>query len=85
MLTVGTKIVIPLFCNCPSNYQFAKGIEFLITYVWQSNDNLALVAAKFSASPHDITTANGKNFGQNFTAATNFPVFIPVKNLLSLS
>ena len=85
LLTVGTKIVIPLFCNCPSNYQFAKGIEFLITYVWQPNDNLTLVAAKFGASPHDITTANAKYFGQNFIAATNFPVFIPVKNLPSLS
>jgi len=85
LLTVGTKIVIPLFCNCPSNYQFAKGIEFLITYVWQPNDNLTLVAAKFGASPHDITTANAKYFGQNFIAATNFLVFIPVKNLPSLS
>lgn len=67
-------------------YQFAKGIDFLITYVWQPNDNLTLVAAKFGASPpHDITTANAKYFGQNFIAATNFSVFIPVKNLPSLS
>ncbi|AET03990.1 hypothetical protein MtrunA17_Chr8g0373741 [Medicago truncatula] len=56
-------------------YQFAKGIDFLITYVWQPNDNLTLVAA----------TANAKYFGQNFIAATNFSVFIPVKNLPSLS
>jgi len=53
--------------------------------VWQPNDNLTLVTTKFGASPRDITTANAKYFGQNFIAATNFPVFIPVKNLPSLS
>jgi len=53
--------------------------------VWQPNDNLTLVTTKFGASPRDITTANAKYFGQNFIAATNFPVFIPVKNLSSLS
>ncbi|XP_058766301.1 serine/threonine receptor-like kinase NFP [Vicia villosa] len=80
LLTVGTKIVIPLFCRCPS-----KGIESLITYVWQPNDNLTLVASKFGASQHDIITANANNFGQNFTAATNLPVFIPVKSLPAIS
>ncbi|CAK8562314.1 unnamed protein product [Lathyrus sativus] len=80
LLTVGTKIVIPLFCRCPS-----KGIESLITYVWQPNDNLTLVASKFGASKHDIITANANNFGQNFTAATNLPVFIPVKSLPAIS
>ncbi|CAL5197632.1 unnamed protein product [Lathyrus oleraceus] len=80
LLTVGTKIVIPLFCRCPS-----KEIEYLITYVWQPNDNLTLVASKFGASQHDIITANANNFGQNFTAATNLPVFIPVKSLPAIS
>ncbi|AET03984.1 putative protein kinase RLK-Pelle-LysM family [Medicago truncatula] len=84
LLKIGTKINIPLFCRCPSNY-FAKGIEYLITYVWQPNDNLTLVASKLGASPKDIITANTNNFGQNFTVAINLPVFIPVKNLPALS
>jgi len=84
LLKIGTKISIPLFCSCPSNY-LAKGIKYLITYVWQPNDNLTLVASKFGASPKDIITANTNNFGQNFTAATNLPVFIAVKNLPTLS
>ncbi|KAK2411088.1 lysM domain receptor kinase [Trifolium repens] len=79
MLTVGTKVVIPIFCSCPS-----KGIEYLITYIWKPNDNLTLVASMFGASPHDIITANANKFGQNFTAAANLPVFIPVKNLPAL-
>ncbi|WJX95338.1 non-specific serine/threonine protein kinase [Trifolium repens] len=79
MLTVGTKVVIPIFCSCPS-----KGIEYLITYIWKPNDNLTLVASMFGASPQDIITANANKFGQNFTAAANLPVFIPVKNLPAL-
>ncbi|KAJ1436585.1 Tyrosine-protein kinase, active site [Sesbania bispinosa] len=72
LLPVGTKVVIPLFCRCPSNNQLEKGIEYLITYVWQLNDNVSSVAAKFGASPGDIMTEN--YFGHNFTAATNHPV-----------
>lgn len=85
LLKLGTKIVIPLLCKCPSNYQFEKGIEYVITYVWQPNDNVTLVASKFGALPHDIITANANNFGQNFTTATNLPVFIPVTNLPVIS
>lgn len=83
LLKIGTKIVIPLFCRCPSSYHLTKGIEYLITYVWQPNDNVSLVASKFGASQEDIITAN--NLGKNFTAATNLPVLIPVTQLPALS
>ncbi|XP_061375162.1 serine/threonine receptor-like kinase NFP [Gastrolobium bilobum] len=82
-LQIGMKVVIPLFCRCPSNYQKEKGIEYQITYVWQSNDNVSHVASKFGASQVDMMTEN--NLGQNFTAATNLPVLIPVTQFPSLS
>ncbi|XP_027347386.1 serine/threonine receptor-like kinase NFP [Abrus precatorius] len=82
-LHAGIKIVIPLFCKCSSRYHLDKGIEYLITYVWQQNDNVTLVAAKFGASPVDIITEN--NISQNFNVATNLPVFIPVTQLPALS
>lgn len=83
LLTLGIKVVIPLFCSCPSNYHLAKGLHYLITYVWKPNDNVTLVASMFGASPEDIITAN--NFGKNFTAAINLPVLIPVTKLPALS
>nr|7BAX_A Chain A, LysM type receptor kinase [Lotus japonicus] len=84
LLPVGIKVVIPLFCKCPSNYHLNKGIEYLITYVWHNNDNVSLVASKFGVSTQDIISEN--NFShQNFTAATNFPILIPVTQLPSLS
>ncbi|MED6183219.1 hypothetical protein PIB30_036008 [Stylosanthes scabra] len=79
LLPIGVKVVFPLFCRCPSKKQLQKGIEYMITYVWQHNDTVSSVAAKFGASPVDISTEN--NYGGNFTAATYLPVLIPVTSL----
>ncbi|MED6212154.1 hypothetical protein PIB30_080471 [Stylosanthes scabra] len=79
LLPIGAKVVFPLFCRCPSKKQLQKGIEYMITYVWQHNDSVSSVAAKFGVSPVDISTEN--NYGGNFTAATYLPVLIPVTKL----
>ncbi|KAK7307298.1 hypothetical protein VNO77_40230 [Canavalia gladiata] len=81
-LLVGVKVIFPLLCKCPSKNQLDKGIKYLITYVWQPNDNVSFVSAKFGASPEAILTEN--NYGQNFTAAINLPVLIPVTGLPDL-
>ncbi|XP_028242652.1 serine/threonine receptor-like kinase NFP [Glycine soja] len=78
-LPIGIQVVFPLFCKCPSKNQLDKGIKYLITYVWQPSDNVSLVSEKFGASPEDILSEN--NYGQNFTAANNLPVLIPVTRL----
>ncbi|KAJ1419072.1 Tyrosine-protein kinase, active site [Sesbania bispinosa] len=82
-LPPGMKVVFPLFCRCPSKNQLNKGIKYLITYVWQANDNVPLVSSKFGASSVDILAEN--NYGQNFTTATNLPVLIPVTRLPDLT
>ncbi|CAK8539823.1 unnamed protein product [Lathyrus sativus] len=71
------KVVVPLFCKCPSKNQLSKGIKYLITYVWQTNDNVTHVSSKFGASQVDMFTEND----QNFTASTNVPILIPVTKL----
>ncbi|XP_050906671.1 serine/threonine receptor-like kinase NFP isoform X2 [Lathyrus oleraceus] len=71
------KVVVPLFCKCPSKNQLSKGIKHLITYVWQANDNVTRVSSKFGASQVDMFTENN----QNFTASTNVPILIPVTKL----
>ncbi|CAJ1929939.1 unnamed protein product [Sphenostylis stenocarpa] len=82
MLPVGIPLVFPLFCKCPSKNQLDKGIKYLITYVWKPSDNVSLVSDKFGASQQDILSEN--NYGQNFTAANNTPVLIPVTSLPDL-
>ncbi|KAI9113474.1 hypothetical protein K1719_015401 [Acacia pycnantha] len=81
ILPVGTSVIFPLFCSCPSKTQLQKGIKFLITYVWQPNDNLVTVSSKFNASSMDIVTANNLNFAN----LASLPVLIPVRILPALS
>ncbi|XP_054810612.1 serine/threonine receptor-like kinase NFP [Prosopis cineraria] len=82
LLLAGTTVIFPLFCGCPSKTQLQKGIKFLITYVWQPNDNLFITSSKFNASSIDIVTAN--NY-LNFTNSASLPVLIPVRSLPALS
>ncbi|KAM7250236.1 hypothetical protein ACFE04_022119 [Oxalis oulophora] len=78
LLKVGVKVIFPLLCKCPSKTQLEKGIDYLITYVWQSTDNVFSVAAKLNASENDIVTENSN---RNFSAAATHPVLIPVSQL----
>ncbi|XP_028760439.1 serine/threonine receptor-like kinase NFP [Neltuma alba] len=82
LVPIGSKVIFPLSCSCPSKTQLQKGIKFLITYVWQANDNLPTVSSKFNASSMDIVTVN--NY-PNFTNSASLPVLIPVRSLPALS
>jgi len=80
LLPLDTKVSVPLFCKCPSKNQLNKGIKYLITYVWQDNDNVTLVSSKFGASQVEMLAENN----HNFTASTNRSVLIPVTSLPKL-
>ncbi|KAI9084283.1 hypothetical protein K1719_033790 [Acacia pycnantha] len=82
LLIPGTKVVFPLFCRCPSRSHLAKGIKFLITYVWQPSDTVSVISTKFNASEMDIMTENKY---QNFTSIANLPIMIPVSQLPDVS
>ncbi|MCD9560597.1 hypothetical protein HAX54_019314 [Datura stramonium] len=75
-LTVGVEAVFPLFCKCPTRSDLEKGLQYLVTYVWQPWDDILPVSNMFGASAADILAAN--NY-RNFTAAICFPVLVPVK------
>ncbi|CAN4081612.1 unnamed protein product [Withania somnifera] len=75
-LTIGAEAVFPLFCKCPTHSDLGKGLQYLVTYVWQPWDDILPVSNMFGASAADILAAN--NY-RNFTAAICFPVLIPVK------
>ncbi|KAJ8544895.1 hypothetical protein K7X08_017478 [Anisodus acutangulus] len=75
-LTVGEEAVFPLFCKCPARSDLEKGLQYLVTYVWQPWDGILTVSNMFGASAGDILAANNC---RNFTAAICLPVLIPVK------
>ncbi|KAJ7944350.1 LysM receptor kinase [Quillaja saponaria] len=83
LVPVGTKIIFPLFCRCPSKAQLAEGIKYLITHVWQPFDDVSQLAAKFNVSAANILNEN--NFQNNFSSAVNSPILIPVARLPTLA
>lgn len=78
LLKIGTRVVFPLFCKCPSKAQSEAGLNLFITYVWQTNDQVSTVASKFNATPGDIIAENNRS---NFTSVIDHPVLIPVAQL----
>ncbi|OVA18632.1 Protein kinase domain [Macleaya cordata] len=78
LLQIGVEVVFPIFCKCPTKSQLEKGYKFLITYVWQPDDDVLLVSSRLNASAADIVAAN--NY-QNFSAAVGLPVLVPVMKL----
>ncbi|KAG9148826.1 hypothetical protein Leryth_024913 [Lithospermum erythrorhizon] len=76
-LTVGAEINFPLLCKCPSKSYKDRRIRYLITYVWQPEDQLSTVSAMFNASADDMISEN--NF-KNFSAEICLPMLIPVKS-----
>ncbi|XP_062102317.1 serine/threonine receptor-like kinase NFP [Humulus lupulus] len=82
LLQIGTKVIFPLYCGCPSKSQLEIGIKYLISYVWQPNDDIGGVSAKFNSTEVDIVTEN--NY-RNFIDAVGSVVLIPVPQLPALS
>lgn len=76
-LTIGVEAVLPLLCKCANHSISDKGIQYLITYVWQPFDDPSTVSKMFGASATDVVREN--NY-RNFTAAICLPVLIPVKS-----
>ncbi|KAG8384508.1 hypothetical protein BUALT_Bualt04G0125200 [Buddleja alternifolia] len=80
-LTLWAEAVFPLLCKCPRKSYIEEGIKYLITYVWQPDDDITPVSSMFQASPSDIILENNS---RNFTASICLPVLIPVKTPIIL-
>ncbi|XP_023517321.1 serine/threonine receptor-like kinase NFP [Cucurbita pepo subsp. pepo] len=71
-LQVGAEVVFPLLCKCPSEKNIKQGIQYLITYVWQPNDEVSRVSAIFNVSEEAINVTD-------FTVGK--PIYVPVSKL----
>ncbi|KAJ8764240.1 hypothetical protein K2173_005980 [Erythroxylum novogranatense] len=78
LLYPGDKVIVPLLCKCPSKSQLQNGIQHLITYVWQPEDDLLKVSTKFNAYPDDIVAENNIS---TFSSMVDHPILIPVSQL----
>ncbi|PIA55597.1 hypothetical protein AQUCO_00700123v1 [Aquilegia coerulea] len=78
LLQIGTQVIFPIFCKCPTKTQFNEGIKHFLTYVWQTNDDVLSVSSRLNASPVDVRTQNNYS---NFSDAVRLPILIPVSEL----
>lgn len=46
-LTIGVEVVFPLLCKCAANSLKPRGLQYLITYVWQPGDVVLSVSNMF--------------------------------------
>ncbi|XP_062001788.1 serine/threonine receptor-like kinase NFP [Rosa rugosa] len=82
-LQIGDKVIFPLFCKCPSKTN-SDLIQYLITYVWQTDDDIFRVGAKFNVKEFEISDANNQRDFSNSSAVVGQPVLIPLTELPAL-
>ncbi|XP_062209172.1 serine/threonine receptor-like kinase NFP [Phragmites australis] len=71
------EVTVPLFCRCPTQAERSRGVQSLITYVWQPGDNMSEVSKLMNSNAIDIAAAN--NVTGNFTSVMGPPMLIPVQ------
>ncbi|XP_021722168.1 serine/threonine receptor-like kinase NFP [Chenopodium quinoa] len=78
-LPVGGEYIFPIFCKCPNNTQLRNNVSFLVSYVFQPDDNLSSIASLFGVTRQSIVDVNGDN-PKIFDT-----VFVPVSKLVKLN
>lgn len=81
-LHIGDEVTFPLYCKCPSKTDIEKNINFFVTYIWQTTDDISVLSTEFNVSSDAILAENNYT---NMRDAANFPVFIPLSRLPLLS
>ncbi|KAK4783652.1 hypothetical protein SAY86_008026 [Trapa natans] len=81
-LSIGVTALFPIFCKCPDSnttLSVRSRPNYLVSYVFQSSDNVSSVAALFGVSSESIIAVNGNNTKPLDT------IFIPVSKLPNLT
>ncbi|CAN6301705.1 unnamed protein product [Urochloa humidicola] len=76
-LQIGQEITVPLFCRCPTPAERSRGVDSLITYVWQQGDDMSEVSKLMNATVDDIAEANSVT--TSFASVMGPAMLIPVK------
>ncbi|WVZ56074.1 hypothetical protein U9M48_006654 [Paspalum notatum var. saurae] len=76
-LQIGQEVTVPLFCRCPTRDERSRGVQSLITYVWQPGDTMSQVSELMNTTVGDIAAAS--NVTPSFSPDTGTPMLVPVK------
>ncbi|CAL4929919.1 unnamed protein product [Urochloa decumbens] len=76
-LQIGQEVTVPLFCRCPTRAELSRGVQSLVTYVWQPGDDMSEVSKLMNATVDDIAEAN--NVSTSYVSVMGPAMLIPVK------
>ncbi|KAF5193699.1 Serine/threonine receptor-like kinase NFP [Thalictrum thalictroides] len=75
LLQIGQNVVFPIFCKCPNKTQVLNQVNYLISYVFQPNDNLSSIGEFFGSNVKSLIDVNGEKI-QPFDV-----IYIPVSRI----
>jgi hypothetical protein len=76
-LQIGQEVTVPIFCRCPTRSERSRGVQSLITYVWQQDDTVSKVSSLMNATVDDIAEAN--NVTTSYASVMGPAMLIPVR------
>ncbi|KAJ1298147.1 hypothetical protein BS78_01G431400 [Paspalum vaginatum] len=76
-LQIGQEVTVPLFCRCPTQDERSRGVQSLVTYVWQPEDSMYQVSKLMNTTVDDIAAAN--NVTASFASVMGPAMLVPVK------
>ncbi|PON45469.1 LysM receptor kinase [Parasponia andersonii] len=77
-IPVGSELMVPVRCACPSQNQSINGVNSLLTYVVDEDETVVSIGNKFGASTQSILEANMLSQQNNISDAT--PILVPLKS-----
>lgn len=77
-LAIGSRLLVPVRCACPTAAQEAGGVTSLLVYMVESDDSFESVAREFGVDVESVLEANKLN---NSSRIYPFkPILVPLKN-----
>ncbi|XP_043700378.1 wall-associated receptor kinase-like 1 [Telopea speciosissima] len=76
-LMVGSQLLAPLRCACPTTNQTGSGVRFLLTYLVNRGDSVSSIGETFGVDQQSINNANNLSFNSLLYPFT--PILVPLK------
>ncbi|KAK9265559.1 hypothetical protein L1049_020883 [Liquidambar formosana] len=80
-LSAGMRLVVPLWCACPTANQTARGAKYLISYLTDWDDYIESIAEMFGVDPQMVFDAN--QLTEDSVIYPFTPILVPLENELS--
>ncbi|XP_024030992.1 wall-associated receptor kinase-like 1 [Morus notabilis] len=77
-IPIGSQLMVPVRCACPSPNQTASGVTTLLTYLVDKGETFASIGKRFGVNRQSILEANMLS-RENSTILPSRPILVPLK------